>query len=446
VTARPALRVIEGRSGRPQMDAALEFLGLGIGLTLVLTWLGRLPSWFHDLGRFQILFALAFAFYGLALWRLDRYARLPRVGWVVFGVALAARMALVATPPSLSLDLYRYVWEGKVLLHGMNPYHLGPADPALSSLRDGVIWPQVNHPELAAIYPPLALLSYAALAAVSSTVIAFKLWGVLCDLAVVAVLLRWAQRRGASPARVIAYAWNPLVLIEYSGSGHNDPLAMLGLAVALMLADSRPGRSALAFAGGALVKLGPLVALPFLWRRWPWGARAVALVALAVGLASYWALTRGPESGLTAYLGSWRNNEFGFHMLERGLGSFAAARAAALAAVLMALAWAWLRRWPLERATRLGIRLALLVGPVVHPWYLGWELMFQPLAISAPWIVFSLTVVLNYGMLRTPLEGRSFHLPYAARGLEYGIPLAVFGLSLVLRRVRAWRAARALRH
>ena len=75
------------------------------------------------------------------------------------------------------------------------------------------------------------------------------------------------------------------------------------------------------------------------------------------------------------------------------------------------------------RATRRTIRAGLLAGPVLHPWYLGWTLMFEPLAPSAAWLLFSFTAVLNYGVLATPAEGGSFHLPLVWRWVEQGLPL-----------------------
>jgi hypothetical protein len=67
----------------------------------------------------------------------------------------------------------------------------------------------------------------------------------------------------------------------------------------------------------------------------------------------------------------------------------------------------------------------------MHPWYLGWTLMFEPLAPSAPWLLLSLTATLNYGALRAPAEGSSFHPGLALRWLEYGLPLTL-ALTLAL--------------
>ena len=396
-----------------------------MAFTLSITLLGRLPTWIHDLRSFQSLFALCYALYALALLGLKRYARVPRAGLVVLAVAIATRAALFPVVPSLSGDLYRYVWEGRVTAHGGNPYRQSPLDPRLAPLRDREVFPNINHKELSTIYPPLAEAGFALVARISQTVSAMKLWVVLHDLLLVALLLAWAKRRGASAVPVIAYAWNPLVLVEYAGSGHNDPTAMLWLILAIMWVEERPILSALTLGIGALVKLVPLLALPFLIRRWPWRSRILCGVILSVGLGWFRSQTRDTYSGLIASWGTWRNNELLFHYVDRWAGSFERARSISLVLVAAALAWGWWKRWGPAHGTRLGVRSGVLVSPVVHPWYLGWALAFEPLGPSAPWLLLSGTAILNYGLFSTPAEGRSFHLPLVWRWVEYGLPLLV---------------------
>jgi len=394
--------------------------------------LGRMPSWRAELGTFQALFAVAFAFFAIAVARAERYVHAPWAAVVVLIVAVAARIAVLPAPPTLSDDIFRYIWEGRVAAHGENPFRLAPSAPELERLRDGVVFPRVNHPELATIYPPLSIAGFALVAALSPTVWAMKLWILLHDLALVALLVLWMQRRGESVVRAAAYAWCPLVIVEFAGSGHNDPTALVWLVAALMLAETRPLGSALALAVGALTKLVPLLALPFLLRRWPWRARLLAGGVLAFGLAWFWHQTRGADSGLTAYGRVWRNNDLLFHYLERLAGDPDQARVlvvALMAAVTLFLLW---RRAGCEIASRATLRATLIASPVAHPWYFAWPLALEPLGPSAPWLLLSLTCVLSYGLLAPPGEGRGFHLPLEWRWVEYGAPL-LLAVALALR-------------
>ncbi len=241
--------------------AGLELTALGTGLVLTLALMARLGSWARDLGTFQSLYAVAFAFFALAMARA-RPAPVPRAGVLVFAVAVAARMALLPVTPTLSDDIYRYVWEGKVAAHGHDPYRLSPRDTTFVRLRDRVVYPRINHPELATIYPPLSIAGFALVARLSPTVWAMKSWVLLHDLALVLLLLAWARARRASPLAVIAYAWNPLVLVEYSGSGHNDPTAMVWLVAALVWAERRAARAPPARPARPRPHRGPPVAHP----------------------------------------------------------------------------------------------------------------------------------------------------------------------------------------
>ncbi len=429
------LTLVPGGAGAPRWPQALELGALAAGLALCFTLAGALPSWRAELGRFQILMAVAFVFLALTLARSARYRMLPHTGVFVVVVAFVLRAAVITTPPTLSDDIYRYVWEGHVMAQGHNPYAHAPNDPVLKPLRDAVIHPRVNHPELSAIYPPLAELGFAFVAALSPTVAAMKFWILLHDLALVALLARWCEKRSGSALGAIAYAWNPLVVAEYAGSGHHDPTALLGLALGLYWMERRPVGSALALSAAVLIKLVPLVALPFLWWRWPWRARWVALAVLGPGLGAFVWLTRGEGSGLAAYAAHWRNNELLFHYVALALGDDRAR--IVVAGLLVAFATILLlRRREVLDSARDAVRATLLLGPVLHPWYLGWAMIFEPLRISTPWLLLSALTLLSYGVFAPPHEQARFHLPLAWRWLEYGIPLA---LAILL----AWRRRRS---
>ena len=417
---------------------ALELTALGTGLVLTLALMARIPSWARDLGTFQSLYAVAFAFYALALPRAMRSGAIAGAAPLVLAVAIAARLALLPVTPTLSDDLYRYAWEGRVAAHGLDPYRSSPADPSLASLRDRTIHPRINHPELSTLYPPLSIAGFALVSRISPSLRAIKVWIALHDLALVALLIVWVRRYDGSALPAIAYAWNPLVLVEYSGSGHNDPTAIVWLVASLLWAERRPVVSALALAAGVLTKLAPLVALPFLMVRWPWRARLAALAVLIPGLGWFWSETRGADSGLTAYSRTWANNELLFQPLLAVVRDPIRARLAVAALLLAFMAWMLWRRWPPPRATRESLRAGLLLSPVAHPWYLGWVLALEPLALSPPWVLLSLTAILSYGVLAAPAEGGRFHLPMAWRWFEYGLPLAL-AIVLAAKRTRARR-------
>jgi hypothetical protein len=422
---------VAGRGPAPAARA-LELMATGAGLVLALSLAAGLPSWRVELGQLQALLFVGFGFYALALLSLRRWSALPHSGAALLVVAFAMRAAVVRVEPALSDDLFRYVWDGRVILAGHDPWAHAPDDTALAALRDRDIHPRINHPNLRTIYPPLAEAGFALVAAVSPTVTGMKLWILLHDLALVAVLGTWCSRRTGSALPALAYAWNPLVVAEYAGSGHHDPTGILWLVVALVLAERRPAWSAVAFAAAVLVKILPLVALPFLFLLWPWRTRLLALALVGVGLALFLAKAGGAASGLAAYAGAWRNNELFFAYAARLAGDPGARMLAAGLSVAAVATMLVLRReaWA---ATRSVLRVALLAGPVLHPWYLGWVLALEIPSASAPWLLLSAMTLLNYGVFSAPAEGGSFHLPIAWRWVEYGLPV-LLGIGIALRK------------
>jgi hypothetical protein len=80
--------------------------------------------------------ARLWAFYGLSLAGFallaTAAASLPLRGALVAAVVL--RLVFLPVTPSLSTDFYRYLWDGRVQLAGVNPYRYAPADPRLDGM------------------------------------------------------------------------------------------------------------------------------------------------------------------------------------------------------------------------------------------------------------------------------------------------------------------------
>jgi alpha-1,6-mannosyltransferase len=228
---------------------------------------------------------------------------------VIAGVAVALRLAVLPVAPHLSTDAYRYVWDGRVQAAGINPYRHIPTDPALESLRDAAIFPNINRADYApTIYPPGAQILFQLVARISDSLLAMRLAFVLCELLVIAVLLDLLRLIGQPAVRVLAYAWHPLAVWEIAGSGHLDAAMlaamMAGLWIALVPARRLVAAAVLALA--ALIKPPAAIALAVVWRAWDWRAPAVAIgVAVALYLP-YLSVGAGVLGFLPGYLGEER--------------------------------------------------------------------------------------------------------------------------------------------
>ena len=141
--------------------------------------------------------------------------------------------------PTLSDDLQRYRWEAKVQAHGWNPYAIAPNDPRLADLRDKY-YEVMPGKEIPAIYPPATQLVFRATWRFFPGPTAFKVPFAAADVLVLLILAWMFRKEQDALFRVAIYAWNPLVIVEFAGSGHNDVLALLGIVCGLALVQKRP--------------------------------------------------------------------------------------------------------------------------------------------------------------------------------------------------------------
>ncbi len=439
---------------------------LRLALPLALLEVGWLLCW--DLARHLeaalLLFAAGFAFLIYAARRLEGAS--ARAGAVILLAAAGLRLLVLPLPPSLSDDALRYLWDGRVVAHGQNPYRLAPGDPELAALRDGS-WQQVPHREVPTVYPPLAL-GFFALASLSPVpLLTWKATVAAADLAGCWALLFLAVRRGVPAGRVVWYAWNPLVVLEGAGMGHVDALGTAAAVAAVaLLATGRPARAGLAAAAGALAKLAPLAALPA-WAgasRRPWHFLAVALGVTAAAVLPVLAASGGIPPGLRTYGLSWEFNGPVFEPLWRGLD---AAGAAPRLHGLLDGAKGWTaHRWDgalnhlypylypqlLAKALLAGgmilvlLRSArgrdavmatgqlfgglLLLWSTVYPWYLLWVLPWAALARHPAWLALSGLTLLSYWARVQPAA----QWPW----IYLGVWLPFFTLLLLTR--RGWEA------
>lgn len=305
---------------------------------------------------------------------------------VIVVVAVMLRLVAFALPPTLSDDVYRYRWDGRVQAAGVNPYLYPPAALELEALRDEA-WNGINYPRIRTIYPPLAQLLFAATYRVADTVTAFRAAALLGDLLCLLALAA-ALRAMSLPGWMLAlYGWHPLPPVEFASSGHFDAWVM-AVVVAAVWAHrrERPVVSTVALGLGVLLKTWPLVLVPFLLRRRPRWHWALFGVTLAVGFAPYFDAGSAMLHPWLEYAGRWRFNDAAFYLLAGATGSLAAAKGIAAAVGAALFGWLWHREVePLAGAYWTLLAFVLLM-PTIHPWYLLWALPLAVLAGDAAWM------------------------------------------------------------
>jgi len=404
--------------GRAALVASAAILTACVGY-----WSGR-SELTRSVGAHLAVHGVAFGAYLAALLSARGLSR--RGLALALGLAFAWRLALVAGPPLLSDDVYRYVWEGRIQAHGGNPYRWldRPEAERWSALRDAV-WERVNHKDYTAIYPPLWQLVARAVTAVHDSVTAMKAVLVGCEALMWLLLARLIARRGLPRERLLLAAWSPLALVEIAGSGHNEPLGMLLFTAALLaLETGRTAFSAVAATLAFLAKLVPgLLALPWARRFRPWHALWCALL-VSLAILPYASANRGLFRTLFGYGEHWRFNETVFAVFDATLppplpsvvalglllvlGAWLASRDRDPAAGALAMASAW-----------------LLLMPSVLPWYALWLLPLLVLGDAPGALAFTGTVSLAYLVYPGWLAGGEWQVGWPVRILEYGLPLGI---------------------
>ncbi len=422
-----------------------------------------IPDWGREFTRFATVYGLLIVAYLGAVWGVVR-TEAPAPGAsakvilgasggralaVIWAGAVLFRLVVLAAPPTLSDDLYRYLWDGRVLLHGINPYRYPPAAPELAGLRDA-LWPLINNPGLPTIYPPLLQLVFAAVAAVSPTVLAWKAAAVLFDLAAGFFLMAALARRGRPRTWVLLYLWHPLTVVEFAGSGHSDAVGFFFLALAFWLAaGGRRWGSGLALTLAGLVKFLPWVALPALLRRLRWGWLAFPVLA-ALAYLPFHLHGVNALGSLGVFAAKWRANDFLFaEFLPGGGGPATAAalkQAKLLAAAVPAAVWilTLVFRRPPASVFSWTAGAVLLVSPVVHPWYVLWLLIPAVLLAQPAWWTWTLTVFLAYAPLPLFRATGVWSESHGLKLLEYLPVLGLIPLQVWIE-VRRARTARRLR-
>lgn len=298
-------------------------------------------------------------FYAAALLLTCRQALPRRPALIVVLAAAAVMRALTAaSPPLLSTDLYRYVWDGRVQAAGINPYVHLPADPALAALRDAgagpqAIYPNINRADTApTIYPPAAQAIFAAIGLSWPTIWGVKAAMLAFDALAVGAALLLLRAARLPPERVLIYAWNPLPVWEFAGGGHIDAAALALSALALLAAvRRRPAWAGAALALAVLCKLLPATLFPAIWRRWDLRTPLVCAAVIAAGYACYAGAGWRVLGYLPGYASEEGLNTGGGFFLLRLLGILGpvpgwagpAYLAVALAGLLAFAAWVSLR-------------------------------------------------------------------------------------------------------
>jgi alpha-1,6-mannosyltransferase len=483
VFPRRALGVFAWARSESVAVAGLAISGLVLAAAVLIGWLGAFSLAGHPgfpapgqdalvwllgdgsqgIGRFTLLLAAVFVPYYAAVAISARCS-----GRLALAVALAGAVllggAMLAIFPAGAIDIFHNIMDGRVLwAHHQNPLVTVPAIDSADPL-----YPYLHYWQLSpSAYGPLwfLLTGPAYLAGGSSllrSIVAYKALPFAFELAslglIVLIVRRIDARRTA--AAVVGFGWNPLVLWEIAGNGHNDIMMMSFVLLAILLLLTRFWPAAFpALAGSVLVKYVSLVLLPVfvLWVLLRYGRRAILplanglLAALIVALAlfhPFWAgeltfaqlqvqqnqVIFSPASALIGNWGESLDHTAAVVGVERAL----------TAVFVLGYAVALLRLRPSAAGlVRTSVEVIFLVLVLMTwwfwPWYVVWGLALAALLPGSfhlrLFALFSTTAMLIYVSSAWRLAFWNFNSPFP---MSLGTALLVFLPPLLYVMMHVW--------
>ena len=346
-------------------------------------------------------------------------------------ISIIFRLIFLFSIPNLSQDFYRFIWDGRMLLNGFNPYEslpetfinqgLSPVFGA-AELYEGM--GELNRSHFSN-YPPLNQLSFLIGAFLGGdsilwTVVALKIQIVLADIGIIIYGRKLLKKLGLHPNQIFWYALNPLIIIELTGNLHFEPVMLFFVVLSLYkLLQKKWILAAILLACSVSVKLIPLLIVP-LFFQWfanfnakkivPFLSFGAVVVVINILLFLPF-LTPSLISNYSDSVGLWFTNfEFNasFYYILRELGYLfrgwnEIAIIGKILPVLVVLYILYLSFIRKIKTTNQFFNILLfaftiyyLFSTTIHPWYLANLILLASFSSYRYPMVWSLAVVLSY--------------------------------------------------
>jgi len=418
-------------TSRPQPEPAWSRRWCAAALVAVsIAWSLQYPFWPNrdrllDQGKIVDYHWLAFVLwaFGMVLWVWALWRLLPSLKGRSFGqevilvvtTSVAMLTAFVAMYPTNAIDVYIYAARSRLLTkYGENPNSVQPivhwdTDPymhfASKEWSDnlspyGPLWNQLAAP-----------VTWIGGDSVAAAVIGFKLLSVISAIVIAALVYDIVRLRSpdwALPATLF-WLWNPLVLWDGVGNGHNDVTLMLPVLAAIWAWQRRHDAWVVPLlVASVLIKYVTVILIPVaifaLWRRNPTARErirgiAVSAVSIAVlGAASLYpffdvdavresAVEQGakvsssPAWAVMASLHEWSRSEVDAETIQR----IAYAIVAGVIAAWALACWRLPNRLP-RAAFEVMFAFMLIASTNQRAWYVIWLVPLAALLIpDTPW-------------------------------------------------------------
>lgn len=190
-------------------------------------------------------------------------------------IAILFRVLLLFATPNLSNDFYRFIWDGRMIFEGLNPYLFLPeTDPSIlvegKELYDGMGSMNGSH---YTCYPPFNQFTFLIPALLFSknllgSTIVMRLLIIAADIGTFYYGKKLLEHFKLPVHKIFFYFLNPFIILELTGNLHFEGVMLFFLAASLYyLFKSKWILSAVLFSISVSVKLIPILFLPVLLKK-----------------------------------------------------------------------------------------------------------------------------------------------------------------------------------
>jgi len=329
------------------------------------------------------------------------------INFWIFLFAIAMRLLFLFLPPTLSDDIYRYYWDGKLLANGIIPYLHAPNEARLVTLRDPY-WEYINNKDVISPYPPLLEIIFMLTYLISPNIFGYKILSLIFDLLCIIIIILILRNIGVNSTYVIIYAWHPLVVLEFASSGHSDSIVnfFVLLTIAFLLCKKKIW-SALLLSVAVLIKLYPVLFAPIFFRIWRLKGLIIFIGIILAGFIPFIHAFYAIFNYLFGYRAVFNGSLFKIFtlilniLIEEKSTMIALSKSFSYVINLVTIFIITLRQkneYPIDMIQRISfiIMIYLMVGASIHPWYATWFIPLLCFYNRTPLLIFSLSVFASY--------------------------------------------------
>jgi len=349
--------------------------------------------------------------------------------WLVLMAAMTMRLVFLFSIPSMSDDVFRFLWDGWLWHHGYDPFLLTPKQYMSAGTGEARLYALLGNRETHTVYPAvpmgLARLAVALSDDLTTRMVILRIANLTAETGTLLLLTGLVRRKKIPLLSLAAYALNPLVIIELSGNLHHEALVIFFLvASAVLLERKKDGPAGLLFAGAVASKVLPLIFLPGWLASLGRKRGSLFLIVVAGGvLAAFLAqfsggFFNGMGAGLGLYFNRFEFNASVWYVIREAGYLFTGFNIIRYAGPVMVITGGILilvvsvgkgfapdnrscTDW-LPRLSLFALGIYLLFSTTVHPWYLAPMVLFAvPAGFVFPLVWSCLAMFTYLGYIRT---------------------------------------------